>query len=106
MIPFYYKLREFIAEKTAAEVPFAVTEIEVGESFFASVRKGKRRIGSASKVTIFGLPKRGDKVGNARVLNGLIDRIYADNFRFLAGIISSMLMLRLLLFYVHSDYFA
>ena len=39
---FYHKLRELIAARLAAEAPFAVGEIEVDESYFGGVRKGKR----------------------------------------------------------------
>lgn len=37
-------------------------EIEVDESYFGGVRKGKRGRGSAGKVPVFGLLKRGGKV--------------------------------------------
>ncbi len=59
---FYHKLRELIAAKLAAETPFAVGEIEVDESYFGGVRKGKRGRGAAGKVPVFGLLKRDGKV--------------------------------------------
>lgn len=37
-------------------------EIEVDESYFGGTRKGKRGRGSAGKVPVFGLLKRGGKV--------------------------------------------
>ncbi len=58
---FYRKLREIIAEKIADETPFD-GEIELDESYFGGVRKGKRGRGAAGKVPVFGLLKRGGKV--------------------------------------------
>jgi transposase len=60
---YFQRLRELIAahtEQAASEV-FA-GEIEVDESYFGGVRKGKRGRGSAGKVPVFGLLKRGGKV--------------------------------------------
>jgi transposase len=61
-ILFFHKLREIIVEKMAAEAPFLAGEIEVDESYFGGVRKGKRGRGAAGKVPVFGLLKRGGKV--------------------------------------------
>jgi transposase len=58
---FYRKLREIIAEKIADEAPFD-GEIELDESYFGGVRKGKRGRGASGKVPVFGLLKRGGKV--------------------------------------------
>ena len=59
---FYRKIRLVIAKKLEAEaIPFA-GEIEVDESYFGGVRKGKRGRGAAGKVPVFGLLKRGGKV--------------------------------------------
>ena len=58
---FYHKLREIIAKKIADDVPFD-GKIEVDESYFGGVRKGKRGRGAAGKVPVFGLLKRGGKV--------------------------------------------
>ena len=94
-ILFFHKLREIIAEKMAAEAPFLAGEIEVDESYFGGVRKGKRGRGAAGKVPVFGLLKRGGKVyammiedAKAQTLLGIIrDRIqpdsivYTDSFR-------------------------
>ena len=59
---FYHKLRELIAAKLEAEAPFSVGEVEVDESYFGGVRKGKRGRGAAGKVVVFGLLKRAGKV--------------------------------------------
>jgi transposase len=63
---FYRKLREIIAERIADETPFD-GEIEMDESYFGGVRKGKRGRGAAGKVPVFGLLKRGGKVYTAVV---------------------------------------
>lgn len=55
---FYHKLRELIAARLEAEAPFSVGEIEVDESYFGGVRKGKRGRGAAGKMVVFGLLKR------------------------------------------------
>ena len=79
----------------AVEAPFLAGEIEVGESYFAGVRNGKRGRGAAGKVPVFGLLKRGGCVyammiadAKAEPLLGIIrDRIqpdsivYTDSFR-------------------------
>ena len=61
---YYFKrLRELIVQYTeqAANEAFS-GEIEVDESYFGGVRKGKRGRGAAGKVPVFGLLKRGGKV--------------------------------------------
>jgi transposase len=58
---FYRKLRLLIVERMADEEPFD-GEIEVDESYFGGVRKGKRGRGAAGKTPVFGLLKRGGKV--------------------------------------------
>lgn len=60
---YFQRLREIIVyelEQDSHEV-FA-GEIEVDESYFGGTRKGKRGRGSAGKVPVFGLLKRGGKV--------------------------------------------
>ena len=60
---YYHRLREIIAwqcEQEAHEVFDG--EIEVDESYFGGVRKGKRGRGAAGKVAVFGLLKRGGRV--------------------------------------------
>ena len=60
---FYRKLREIIAynlEQEAHEIFDGV--IELDESYFGGVRKGKRGRGAAGKIAVFGILKRGGKV--------------------------------------------
>ena len=64
-ILYFHKLREIIAEQMAAEAPFLAGEIEVDESYFGGVRKGKRGRGAGGKVPVFGLLKRGGRVSMA-----------------------------------------
>ena len=60
---FYHKIRQVIAAhlELQAEEVFA-GEIELDESYFGGVRKGKRGRGAAGKTVVFGLLKRGGKV--------------------------------------------
>ena len=58
---FFHRLRQIIELATADETPFE-GEIEVDESYFGGVRKGKRGRGAAGKIPVFGLLKRGGKV--------------------------------------------
>ena len=53
---YYHKIREMIALEIADETPFD-GEIELDESYFGGVRKGKRGRGAAGKVPVFGLLK-------------------------------------------------
>lgn len=46
---------------TGEETPFT-GEMEIDESYFGGVRKGKRGRGAAGKVPVFGILKRGGKV--------------------------------------------
>ena len=86
-ILFFHKLREIIAEQMAAEAPFLAGEIEVDESYFRGVRKGKRGRGAGGKVPVFGLLKRGGRVytvmiedAKSQTLLGIIrDRIQPDS---------------------------
>lgn len=59
---YFHKLREVIAARLALEVPDFSGEIEVDESYFGGVRKGKRGRGAAGKVPVFGLLKRAGRV--------------------------------------------
>ncbi len=59
---FYHRLRGIIAQKLSAEWTEFAGEIEVDESYFGGVRKGKRGRGAAGKVPVFGLLKRGGHV--------------------------------------------
>jgi len=60
---FYRKIREVIAyhlEQQAHEIFDGAVELD--ESYFGGVRKGKRGRGAAGKVVVFGILKRGGKV--------------------------------------------
>ncbi len=60
---FYQRLRRLIASKQDS---YAMDgEVEVDESYFGGVRKGKRGRGAGGKVPVFGLLKRGGKVYTA-----------------------------------------
>jgi len=94
-ILYFHKLREIIADQMAAEAPCLAGEIEVDESYFGGIRKGKRGRGAGVKVPVFGLLKRGDRGytvmiddAKSQTLLGIIrDRIqpdsivYTDSFR-------------------------
>ena len=67
---FYRKLREVIVyylEQEAHEIFGGA--IELDESYFGGVRKGKRGRGAAGKVAVFGILKRGGKVYAKVVVN-------------------------------------
>ena len=60
---FYRKIREVIAyhlEQESHEIFDGIVELD--ESYFGSIRKGKRGRGAAGKVAVFGILKRGGKV--------------------------------------------
>ena len=60
---YFHRLRQIIAYHLELESDEVVGgEIEVDESYFGGRRKGKRGRGSAGKVPVFGLLKRGGKV--------------------------------------------
>ena len=61
-IRFYHKLREKIAVKQQNRNEQFSGKIELDESYFGGVRKGKRGRGSAGKVPVFGILKCGGKV--------------------------------------------
>lgn len=71
---FYHKIRQVIVARLElhAEEVFA-GEIELDESYFGGVRKGKRGRGAAGKVVVFGILKRG-----GRVYTKIIDDTKAD----------------------------
>lgn len=58
---YFHRLRQIIEWASREETPFD-GEIEVDESYFGGVRKGKRGRGAAGKTPVFGLLKRGGKV--------------------------------------------
>ena len=60
---YYHRLRVIISDQLASESsPYFSGEIEVDESYFGGVGKGKRGRGAAGKIPVFGLLKRGGKV--------------------------------------------
>ena len=59
---FYRKIRLIIAQQLEAEASEFSGEIELDESYFGGIRKGKRGRGAAGKVPVFGILKRGGKV--------------------------------------------
>lgn len=58
---YFQRLRMLIYQATENASPLA-GEIEVDESYFGGVRKGRRGRGATGKVPVFGLLKRGGKV--------------------------------------------
>lgn len=90
---YFHRLREIVCQATEDEVPFS-GEIEVDESYFGGIRKGKRGRGAGGKVPVFGLLKRGGRVyakaipdTRGKTLMGIMqDRIvpdsivYSDNY--------------------------
>jgi len=58
---FYPRLREIVEQETANESLLAGA-IELDESYFGGLRKGKRGRGAAGKVPVFGILKRGGHV--------------------------------------------
>jgi len=69
-ILFYRKVRQVIAvylDQEAAEIFNG--DIEIDESYFGGVRKGKRGRGAAGKVVVFGMLKRHGKVYTVVVEN-------------------------------------
>jgi len=62
-ILYYQKIRQVIAYYLELESEeYFAGEIELDESYFGGVRKGKRGRGAAGKVKVFGILKRGGKV--------------------------------------------
>jgi len=59
---FYHRLRIIIHDKLFEEMEELAGEVEVDESYFGGVRKGKRGRGAAGKIVVFGILKRGGKV--------------------------------------------
>jgi transposase len=74
---YYFKrLREIIAKKMDEEsADFFAGEIEVDESYFGGVRKGKRGRGAGGKVAVFGLLKRNGKVYTKIIANAKSETI-------------------------------
>ena len=68
-VRFFHKLREKIALKQQYRSEQFCGKIELDESYFGGVRKGKRGRGAAGKVAVFGLLKRGGKVYTQVILD-------------------------------------
>jgi len=67
---FYRKIRQIIAFYLAQEAAEVFNgEVEIDESYFGGVRKGKRGRGAAGKVVVFGMLKRHGKVFTVVVEN-------------------------------------
>ena len=67
---FYRKLREVIVHYLDLEAhEIFGGAVELDESYFGGVRKGKRGRGAAGKVAVFGILKRGGKVYTKVVMN-------------------------------------
>ena len=58
---FFHRLREIIAARIEDSCPLD-GQVELDESYFGGVRKGKRGRGAAGKIPVFGILKRGGKV--------------------------------------------
>jgi|Transcript_26755 transposase len=92
-IRFFMRLRQLIASKLPSYELSG--EVEADESYFGGKRKGKRGRGSAGKVAVFGLLKRGGKVYTAIIPNAKTETllpiikqnvqpdsiVYTDTFR-------------------------
>ena len=61
-IRFFHKLREKISLKQQDRSEQFCGKIELDESYFGGIRKGKRGRGAAGKVPVFGILKRGGQV--------------------------------------------
>jgi len=61
-IRFFHKLREKIALQQQNLIEQFCGKIELDESYFGGIRKGKRGRGAAGKIPVFGILKRGGKV--------------------------------------------
>jgi len=61
-IRFFHKLREKIAHKQLNLIEQFCGKIELDESYFGGILKGKRGRGAAGKVPVFGILKRGGEV--------------------------------------------
>ena len=74
-VRFFYKLREKIAIKQQNRIEQFCGKIELDESYFGGHRKGKRGRGSAGKVAVFGILKRGGKVYTQIILDAKTDTL-------------------------------
>lgn len=74
-IRFFHKLREKIALKQLDRSEQFCGKIELDESYFGGVRKGKRGRGSAGEIPVFGILKRGGKVYTQVIDNAKADTL-------------------------------
>jgi len=74
-IRFFHKLRVKIALKQQDRNEQFSGTVELDESYFGGVRKGKRGRGAAGKVAVFGILKRGGKVYTQIVLDTKTDSL-------------------------------
>ena len=74
-IRFFHRLRENIACAQRKRGDKFHGCVEVDESYFGGVRKGKRGRGAAGKVAVFGILKRGGKVYTQVVSNTRTDTL-------------------------------
>ena len=65
---FFHRLRLLIYNNYNEETDFS-EEVELDESYFGGVRKGKRGRGAAGKIPVFGILKRGGKVSTVPIEN-------------------------------------
>src|ERR1700733_1232624 len=65
---FFHRLRQIIARQWEDSLPVEEL-VEVDESYFGGVRKGKRGRGAAGKIPVFGILKRGGKVHTVMISN-------------------------------------
>ena len=68
-------MRGLIAEKLESAASEVAGEVELDESYFGGVRKGKRGRGAAGKVPVFGILKRGGKVYTQIIENTRTDTL-------------------------------
>lgn len=74
-VRFFHKLRSAIAKKQQERAAQFAGEIELDESYFGGVRKGKRGRGAAGKVAVFGILKRGGNVYTQIILDAKTDTL-------------------------------
>ena len=74
-VRFFHRLRVEIAIKQQNRSEQFCGKIELDESYFGGRRKGKRGRGSAGKVAVFGILKRGGKVYTQIILDAKTDTL-------------------------------
>ena len=74
-VRFFHKLRSAGAHKQQERAAQFTGEIELDESCFGGVRKGKHGRGAAGKVAVFGILKRGGNVYTQIILDAKTDTL-------------------------------